>query len=92
MADLAAHVIYAARAVREGPGPEPVGREAQPALGRHTPEYQATVGPTVGMFPMGQAGRVTLDEHLADGADVDRGDAYSWKPPRFNDEETPDAS
>ena len=89
--DLAVHAFTAARAARESERTN-VGREGQPALGRHTAEYQATIEPTVGLFPMGAAGRVTLDEHLADGTDVDRGDRQSWSPPRFTDEETPDAS
>ena len=89
--DLAAHVFTAAAAARAAERTN-VGRDGQPALGRHSPEYQATVEPTVGLFPMGAAGRVTLEEHLADGADVDRGDRQSWSPPRFTDEETPDAS
>ncbi len=61
----------------------PRGRASQPD-GRHTPEYLAAVEPDRGMFPMGEAQRVTLAVHLADGAQDtpadDRGDRFSSTP------------
>ena len=58
------------------------GRDGQGALGRHSAEYQRTVTPDLGLHPVGQAGRVDLQDHLAQGLDVDRGDRYTWAAPR----------
>lgn len=91
MWDLAVTGFTAAKVARESERAN-VGREGQPALGRHSREYQAAIEPTVGLFPLGQAGRVTLEEHHSDSAPepVDRGDRFSWSPPRFNDDPEPE--
>lgn len=51
----------------------PRGRADQPD-GRHSPEYVGRHQDT-GMFPVGAAGRETLEQHRA--AEPDRGDRYS---------------
>jgi hypothetical protein len=58
----------------------PRGRAAQPD-GRHTPEYVSTNGADpertdgVGMFPLGEAGRESLEQHHR--AEPERGDRHS---------------
>ena len=60
----------------------PRGRAAQPRDGRHSQEYREAVAQRRaadggGMYPMGQAGRVSLAVHLADG-EPDRSDGI-WR-------------
>lgn len=59
------------------------GRPEQPP-GRHTPEYLASVAAGVGMYPLGEPGRVTFSQHhghtAQDVATDDRGDRFSHRP------------
>jgi hypothetical protein len=50
------------------------GRAGQPE-GRHTPHYLEAVEPGLGMYPMGAAGRESLDQHHQ--AEPERGDRHS---------------
>lgn len=55
-------------------GISPRGR-AEQSEGRHTPEYVAREDADKGMYPVGHAGRQTLDQlHAEDAPTVDRGD------------------
>lgn len=62
----------------------PEGRPEQPQPGRHAPEYLAAVAPDVGMYPLGEPGRVTFSQHhghtAQDVATDDRGDRFSHRP------------
>ena len=68
----------------------PRGRAAQPEHGRHSPEYLAAVEPDRGLYPMGEAQRVSWAAHIGDNAqDIetdDRGDRLTWRPPVYAEE------
>ena len=52
--------MFGYRGQRRGPWRER-GRANQPP-GRHTPDYVAAMSHGVGMYPVGAAGRVTLEQ------------------------------